>query len=145
MKTDPNGDKVKDYLRPVEKKPYQAYCAADNSLLNIGTRVWSQIYYHAKKNKHKQNMKLRRSQYSIGVYNECHLADKAALNNFNMRLLLFCNEHGVALENYDCLVKCVKECCPDSRIAQSAKSLSRRSVTVKLRFGLDKTELDWEK
>ena len=91
LKTDPNGDKVKDYLRPVEKKPYQAYCAADNSLLNIGTRGWSQIYDHAKKNKHKQNMKLRRSQYSIGVYNECHLADKAALNNFNTRLLLFYN------------------------------------------------------
>ena len=46
------------------------------------------------------------------------------------------------MENYDCLVKCVKECCPDSRIAQSAKSLSRRSVTVKLRFGLAKTELE---
>ena len=52
LKTDPNGDKVKDYLRPVKKKPYQAYCAADNSLLNIGTRGWSQIYDHAKKNKH---------------------------------------------------------------------------------------------
>ena len=58
LKTDPNGDKVKDYLRPVKKKPYQAYCAADNSLLNIGTRGWSQIYDHVKKNKHKLNMRL---------------------------------------------------------------------------------------
>ena len=87
-------------------------------------------------------MKQKKSQYSVRVYSQRHLADKAASNNFNMRLLLFCNEHGVALDNYDCLVKCVKECCPDSRIAQSAKSLSRRSVTVKLRFGLAKTELE---
>ena len=142
LKTDSNRDQVKDYLRLVNKKPYQAYCAVDNTLLNIGTRGWSQIYDHGKKNKHTQNVKQRKSQHLVGVYSQRHLADKAASNNFNMRLLLICNEHGVALDNYDYFMKCVKECCPDISIAQSAKALSRKSVTAKLRFGLAKTELD---
>ena len=59
-----------------------------------------------------------------------------------MRLLLFCNEHGVALDNFDCLVKCVKSCCPDSQIAKNAKTLTRKTVTGKLRYGLAKTELE---
>ena len=85
---------------------------------------------------------MKRSQQSIGVFSQRHLADRRAINNFNMRLLLLCNQHGVALENYDCLVKYVQECCLDSKIARSAKSLSRKSVTAKLRFGLAKTELE---
>ena len=64
-------------------------------------------------------MKVLKSQHGIGTYVEHYLADKAAVNNLKMRLLLFCNEHGVALDNYNCLVKCVKESCPDSQVADS--------------------------
>merc|ERR1712082_30285 len=84
----------------------------------------------------------KEGQNSIGFYSERHLANRTALNTFYMRLLVFCNEHGVALENFDCLVKCVKSSCPDSQIAQSAKAITRKTVTNKLRYGLAKTELE---
>ena len=127
-KTDSNGDKVEDYLRPVKNDPYRVFCVVDSTTLKISTRGWAQVQDHLMGETHTRCMKMKRSQQSIGVFSEHHLADRKAINNFNMRLLLFCNQHGVALENYDCLVKCVQECCPDSKIARTAKPLSRKSV-----------------
>ena len=142
QKTDDNGDKVSEYLRQVEGEPEYVRCVADNHRLRISTRGWSQIHDHAGSAGHKFAMTLKKGQKSVGFYSERHLANRIALNTFHMRLLLFCNEHGVALENFDCLVKCVKSSCPDSQIAQSAKAITRKTVTNKLRYGLAKTELD---
>ena len=142
LRTDQNGDKVASYLRPVPGDPHHAFCAIDSTKLRVSTRGWAQINDHVMSEIHQSAMKNKKSQKLVGTYQEHHLADRTALNTFYMRLLLFCNEHGVALENYDCLVKCVKQCCPDSKIARSVKALNRKSCTVKLRYGIAKTELE---
>ena len=121
-KTDVNGDKVVDYLRQVDGEPYYVRCVVDSTKLRISTRGWAQIHDHVLTEGHKLVMTCKKSQISVGYFSEHHLADRKAVNNFHMRLLLFCNEHGVALDNFDCLVKCVKSCCPDSQIAKNAKT-----------------------
>ena len=142
QKTDDNGDKVSDYLRQVDGEPDYVRCVVDSSKLRISTRGWAQIHDHVQSAAHKLAMTRKKGQRSVGFFSDRHLADRRAVNNFHMRLLLFCNEHGVALDNFDCLVKCVKSCCPDSQIAKNAKTLTRKTVTGKLRYGLAKTEMD---
>ena len=131
-----------EYLRQAEGEPDYVYCVVDNHKLRISTRGWSQIHDHLGSQAHKFAMTLKKGQRSVGYFSQRYLADRKAVNNLHMRLLLFCNKHGVALDNFNCLVKCVKSCCPYSQIAKNAKTLTRRTVTGKLRYGLAKTKLE---
>ena len=135
---DENNDKIGSYLRPVEGSLSQVYCTVDNSTFSVRARGFAAIRDHIKSKKHIAGVAGSVMHSSSGSYFLKNSPTEERKRRALMKILIFCNSHGLSLSNVSHLLKTCQEAFPDSLIAKGIK-MGRESATYHLRNGLAKT------